>query len=86
MVFSTAGAFLLVLAEPRGVAEAEAFKATGNYDKVLDLTHVPVEFDSLLNFGLTSITTCLEFTNVLLVNFILSTGSSISLYFPYPNV
>jgi len=44
-VLSTVGTFLLVLAEPRGVAEAEAFKASGNYDKFFDLTRVPVEFD-----------------------------------------
>jgi hypothetical protein len=45
MVPSTVGAYLLVLAEPRDVAEAEAFKASGNYDKFFDITHVPVEFD-----------------------------------------
>ena len=30
MVLSTVGAFLLILAEPRGVGETESFKAPGN--------------------------------------------------------
>jgi hypothetical protein len=45
MVLRTVRAFLLILAEPRGVAEAEAFKAPGNYHKVFNLAHVPMEFD-----------------------------------------
>jgi hypothetical protein len=39
IVLSTVRAFLLILAEPRDVAEAEAFKASGNYDKVFNLAH-----------------------------------------------
>jgi hypothetical protein len=45
MVLSTVRAFLLILGEPRGVAEAEAFKAPGNYDKVFSLAHVLMQFD-----------------------------------------
>ena len=45
MVLSTVRAFLLILTEPTGVAEAEAFKAPGNYDKVFNLAHVPMEID-----------------------------------------
>ena len=45
MVLSTVRAFLLILAERRGVAEAEEFKTPGNYDKIFNLAHVPVAFD-----------------------------------------
>jgi hypothetical protein len=45
MVLSTVGAFLLVFVEPRGVFEAEAFKAPRKYDKVFNFARVPLEFD-----------------------------------------
>ena len=45
VVLSTIGAFLLALTESRSVADAEAFKASGNYYKVFDFAHVPMKFN-----------------------------------------
>ena len=61
------------------MSEAEAFAASGNYHEVFNFSHAPIKFNfpesdnSFRRFGLTSITTCLESSNVLLVNFMLST-------------
>jgi hypothetical protein len=38
-------AFLMALTGSRSVAEAEALKASGNYDKVFDFAHVPMNFN-----------------------------------------
>jgi len=35
----------LALTESRSVADAEAFKASGNYYKVFDFAHVPMKFN-----------------------------------------
>jgi hypothetical protein len=44
MVFGTIGALLLILTESGGVAEAEAFKASGDYNEVFHCVQVPIKF------------------------------------------
>ena len=45
MVFGANGAFLLILTESGGVPEAEAFKASGDHNKVFHFAQVPIKLD-----------------------------------------
>lgn len=45
VVFSEIRAFLLPLAETRGVSETEVYKASGDYYKVFDFANVPLEIN-----------------------------------------